>query len=232
MFDSQKIIFTFDQELPGVDESGIQEKIQGPSQYDGLEQYEVSVKLTGDPIDLSVLSILTDCSQPQNNSRIDLTRLHHVKQVLSVILHEHCSSHADFIFNRSFFSRPVATDRYGNWDLGLGKAVWPGFYSCLVLTKGKHQLLMNLDGKRFLQRFDRTFLSFFYVFVIVSHAVFIKGQPFLDFLCEVMLHSPSGKRRYLNYRNMGKADINDVLDIFTQNNNDDIEFLIKHCRSK
>jgi hypothetical protein len=67
--------------------------------------------------------------------------------MLSIVLHENCSSLADFIFARLFFSQPLPQDRYGSWDLGLGKAVWRGFYSCLVFTKGRHQLLMNLDGK-------------------------------------------------------------------------------------
>lgn len=42
---------------------------------------------------------------------------------------------------------PTTDGNYGNWDLGLGTALWRGFYSCLVFAKGEHKLLMNLDGK-------------------------------------------------------------------------------------
>lgn len=98
------------------------------------------------PIDLSVLRIIHEFYR-SNDGNISLDDLERIKQMLSVALHENCSSQADFIFNRSFFSQPLPQDRHNNWDLGLGNAIWRGFYSCLIFTKGTHQLLMNLDGK-------------------------------------------------------------------------------------
>ena len=147
VFDSQKIIFTFDQQLPHVDEKGIHKQIQGPNRYGRQEAYNVFVKQVGNPIDLRVLSVLEDFTQTQSDDNIHLNELQSIKQMLSIALHEHCSSNADFIYNRSFFSRSLVTDQYGSWDLGLGKAVWRGFYSCLVFGKGMYQMLMNLDGK-------------------------------------------------------------------------------------
>ena len=122
-------------------------KIRGPNRNNILGEYDVTVKKVGNPIDLACLGALKDFSQAQNDDNINIDELQSIKQMLSIALHEHCSSNADFIVNRSFFSRSVATDRYGSWDLGLGKAIWRGFYSCLVFGKGEYQLLMNLDGK-------------------------------------------------------------------------------------
>lgn len=147
VFDNQKIIFTFDQQIPVVDENGTNKTIYGPNRNGRQEAYEVYVKQVGRPIDLRFLSVLEDFYQAQSDDNIDLNELQSTKQMLSIALHENCSSNADFIFNRSFFSRSLATDRYGSWDLGLGKAVWRGFYSCLVFGKGMYQLMMNLDGK-------------------------------------------------------------------------------------
>jgi hypothetical protein len=123
------------------------EKITGPNRFDRLETYDVFIKQVGDPIDLSILRVLKDIFQTQSNDNIRSNELQRAKQMLSIVLHENCSSQADFIFNRLFFSRPLASDRYGSWDLGLGKAVWRGFYSCLIFANGAHQLLMNLDSK-------------------------------------------------------------------------------------
>lgn len=69
--------------------------------------------------------------------------------------------------------------------------------------------------------------------ILVSHAVFMKKQPFLDFLCEVMLHSPSGKRDYGRQRDVLKADGNDVLrylDTQSKNYQQEAQFLLKQCK--
>lgn len=80
-----------------------------------------------------------------NSSNYITENISNIKQILSIALHEHCSSQATSIYNRSFFA-PTLKEQYGEWDLGLGKALWRGFYSCLVFSKGRHQLLMNLDS--------------------------------------------------------------------------------------
>lgn len=107
----------------------------------------------GDRIDLSILGVLKDIFQTQTDDNIRVTDLPRAQQMLSIVLHENCSSQAEFIFKRSFFSRSLASDIYGSWDLGLGKAAWRGFYSCLVFANGVHQLLMNLDSKNQLKEF-------------------------------------------------------------------------------
>ena len=100
----------------------------------------------GTPVDLALIRNLDELFDPSSLTNERIEDLQEVKQVLSVALHEHCSSQASFVFTRSFFT--PSTDGHGcEWDLGLGKAVWRGFYSCLVFSKGKHQLLMNLDGE-------------------------------------------------------------------------------------
>ncbi|CAF4212234.1 unnamed protein product, partial [Rotaria sordida] len=147
----------------------------------------------------------------ENLSNYTPEDLQDIKQILSIALHEHCSSHAAFICNRSFFA-PTKDGEHGVWDLGLGKALWCGFYSCLVFAKGTHQLLMNLD---------------------VKHTVFLKKQPFLDFLCEIMSQRPWGKRKYGGQQNVQKADSNDVLKFLDINNptyKSEADFLLKHCK--
>jgi hypothetical protein len=67
--------------------------------------------------------------------------------------------------------------------------------------------------------------------------VFTKEQPFLDFLCEVMRHSPSGEWRYGHRRHIVKAELTDVLKFLDQNINGnyyagETAFLLKHCKSK
>jgi hypothetical protein len=47
--------------------------------------------------------------------------------------------------------------------------------------------------------------------VKVSHAIFMKKQPFLDFLCEVMLQSPCSKWRYGRNRDVQKIQMKDVM---------------------
>jgi len=126
---------------------GIVEHITGPNRAHRQEEYEICIKQVGNPVDLSLLRSLKEFSETKSDDNIELNDLQSVKQMLSVVLHEHCSSQAEFIFNRSFYSQPAVEDRFGNWDLGLGKAAWRGFYSCLIFSKGAHQLLMNLDGE-------------------------------------------------------------------------------------
>ncbi len=63
----------------------------------------------------------------------------------------------------------------------------------------------------------------------------MKKQPFLEFVCEIMLHSPCGKRKYARQRNMTKADGADVLEFLDINNRTyriEAEFLLKHCKRK
>jgi hypothetical protein len=119
----------------------------GPNQANRLEEYKMSVKQVADPLDLSLLRFLKEFYETKSDDNAKLNDPQNVKQIFSIVLYEHCSSQADFIFGRSFFSQPLSQDRYGSRDLGLGKAVWREFSSCLVFTKGRNQLLMNLDGK-------------------------------------------------------------------------------------
>jgi hypothetical protein len=119
--------------------------IMGPNRSNKPEPHTVIVKRAGTPVDLALIQNLNQLFDTRNVSNDRLEELQNIKQVLSIALHEHCSSHASFIYNRSFYS-PAVEGQLGEWDLGLGKAMWRGFYSCLVFAKGKHQLLINLDG--------------------------------------------------------------------------------------
>ena len=118
----------------------------GPNRSNQQEPHKVIVQRVGMPVDLSLIQNLNQRFDTANESNDRPEELLDMKQVLSIALHEHCSSHAEFIYNRSFFA-PAIEGQFGEWDLGLGKAMWRGFYSCLVFAKGTHQLLMNLDGK-------------------------------------------------------------------------------------
>jgi hypothetical protein len=118
----------------------------GPNRSNRQEPHKVIIQRVGQPVDLSLIRNLPELFDPTKISNDRLEDLQDIKQVLSIALHEHCSSHAEFIYNRSFFTPPIE-GQHGAWDLGLGKAMWRGFYSCLVFSKGTHQLLMNLDGK-------------------------------------------------------------------------------------
>jgi len=63
----------------------------------------------------------------------------------------------------------------------------------------------------------------------------MKKQPFLEFVCEVMLRSPSGKRTYGQQRNVVKAKGDDVLqflDIDSPDYQDEAAFLLKQCKGK
>lgn len=66
--------------------------------------------------------------------------------------------------------------------------------------------------------------------------MFVKEQPFLQFLCEVMQYSPTGKWLSSTRRNAGRLTVEDVLKFFDPNQNRDyyrreIEFLTEQCRS-
>jgi hypothetical protein len=63
----------------------------------------------------------------------------------------------------------------------------------------------------------------------------MKKQPFLEFVCEVMLHSPSGKKKYGRQRNMQKVEGNDVLQFLDASNRQyriEADFLLKNCKRK
>jgi hypothetical protein len=63
----------------------------------------------------------------------------------------------------------------------------------------------------------------------------LKKQPFLEFVCEVMLHSPSGKQKYGGRRNVQKVDGDDVLrflDAKSPTYQREADFLLKHCKRK
>ncbi|CAF0732947.1 unnamed protein product [Adineta steineri] len=211
VFDNQSRLLTFDEPLPDIFEDGVSEIVSGPNRSNKQEQHTVIVQRVGRPVDLSLLGNLDELFHPEALSNDNIQDLKEVRNVLSIVLHEHCSSHAAFIYDRSFFS-PTIAGQHGEWDLGSGKALWRGFYSCLVFAKGTHHLLMNLD---------------------VKHTVFMKKQPFIEFLCEIMLHSPSGKRKYGRQRNISKADGGDVLSFLDINNpayQHELDFLLKYCK--
>ncbi|CAF3728415.1 unnamed protein product [Rotaria sordida] len=211
VFDNQSTILVFDQPLPDIDENTAAEIIEGPGRSNRQEPHRVIVRKAGNPVDLALIQHTNQIFDRENLSNYTPEDLQDIKQILSIALHEHCSSHAAFICNRSFFA-PTKDGQHGEWDLGLGKALWRGFYSCLVFAKGTHQLLMNLD---------------------VKHTVFLKKQPFLEFLCEIMMHSPCGKRKYDGQRNVQKADGNDILKFLDINNStykSEADFLLKHCK--
>ncbi|CAF1302297.1 unnamed protein product [Adineta steineri] len=213
VFDNQKIILTYEESLPNIDEFGITEPIMGINRANRSEEYNISVKRVGNAIDLASLASFKEIYEPSTENNLNIDDLQNIRQVLSIALHEHCSSTADYIYNRTFFRNP-SPKTLGYWDLGLGKATWRGFYSCLLFTNGSQRLFMNLD---------------------VSHGIFQKKQSFLDFLRDVMLHSPCGKYHYRHNRNIKKANINDVLDFFDRNVNNayyagEIEYLLKNCK--
>jgi hypothetical protein len=208
----------------------------GPNRSNRQEPHKVIIQRVGNPVDLALIQNLNELFDTTNASNDKLEYLQSIKHVLSIVLHEHCSSYATFIYNRSFFTLANESS-HGVWDLGSGKAMWRGFYSCLVFAKGRNQLLMNLDGK-FQHKTKNSQLKGYSCslqYHIVKHTVFTKKQPFLDFLCEVMLHSPCGKRKYGRQRDVQKVDGNDVLrflDINTATYRGEVDFLLKQCKRK
>ncbi|UJR36677.1 hypothetical protein I4U23_029394 [Adineta vaga] len=236
VFDNQSTVLSFDQLLPEIDEN-VTHIIHHPSliltfihldtctnhqwsqSFQSPEPHKVIVQRVGSPVDLSLIANLNELFDPASLTNDRMEDLQQVKQVLSIALHEYCSSNAAFIYNRSFFASS-ADGRQSEWDLGLGKAMWRGFYSCLVFSKGKHQLLMNLDGE-----------------CLDDECIVEQDDSFVvcrcKFVCEVMLHSPSGKRKYGQQRNASKADGDDVLqylDVHNRNYRNDADFLLKHCK--
>ncbi|CAF1537908.1 unnamed protein product [Rotaria sp. Silwood1] len=214
VFDNHHIIFTMDQPLPNVDKIGITGKIMAPNRFNRQEEYQISIKRVGNSIDLRLLRSNNEFYDTENNSNNSLNDIQIIRQMLSIVLHENCSSNAAYIYNRSFFAEPILENKHGYWDLGLGKALWRGFYSCLVFTNGPNRLLMNLD---------------------VSHTVLMKEQSFIDYLCEVMLHSPLGKSHYKNKQKIQTAEIKDVVKFLDQNisgghYDGEIGFLLNHCK--
>ena len=147
VFDNDKIIFTYDQKLPF---DNIQEIVKGPNRQCRIVDYHISIKQVRSPIDLSLLRSVKQLyanNVNNDNNNIDLNALQSIRQILAIVIHEKCSSEADFIFSRSFFSQPSPADRYSGWDLGLGTAAWSGFYSCPVITNGSYSISINLDSK-------------------------------------------------------------------------------------
>jgi hypothetical protein len=65
----------------------------------------------------------------------------------------------------------------------------------------------------------------------------MKKQPFVDFLCEVMLHSPYGTWDYDRDHKVRKVEISDAVRYLDRNISGnyyegEIEFLLKHCERK
>jgi hypothetical protein len=73
--------------------------IMGPNRSNRQEAHKVIVQLVESPVDLSLIQNLTELFETANESNDRLEDLQKVKQVLSIALHEHCSSHASFIYN-------------------------------------------------------------------------------------------------------------------------------------
>ena len=111
--------------------------------FNRMENFKFIIKRVKNPVDFSLLRS-SDAFLKVNS---DISR---IKKVLSIVLHERCSSHADFIYNRSFYSQPTLENKYHHWNLGMGKALYRGFYSCPIFTNGTHKLLINLDGESLL----------------------------------------------------------------------------------
>jgi hypothetical protein len=69
----------------------------------------------------------------------------------------------------------------------------------------------------------------------VSHTVFLKKQPFFDFLCEIMRHSPCGNQQYSRQRNVQKVDGDDVLKFLDSRSPTyrvEAAYVLKHCKRK
>lgn len=69
----------------------------------------------------------------------------------------------------------------------------------------------------------------------MKSGVFLKKQPFLDFVREIMLQSPCGKRKYAHQRYLTMVSYEDVLEFLNTNNRayqSEAHFLLKHCSRK
>ncbi|CAF3860432.1 unnamed protein product, partial [Rotaria sp. Silwood1] len=122
VFDNEHMILTLDQLLPNIDETGIIETMSAPNRFGRQEEHEILIKLVGKPVDLSLLNFLDEFQQTGNNNYLNHDDLKRIKHILSVVLHEQCSSNATYICNRLFFAQPTLDNKYGDWDLGLGDA--------------------------------------------------------------------------------------------------------------
>ncbi|CAF3439875.1 unnamed protein product [Rotaria socialis] len=213
VFDNLSTILTFNQPLFDIDGTATVQEIKAPNRSNRLVTHKVIVRRAGEPIDLALIQNFDEILHTENRLNNTPQDLDIIKQILSIALHENCSFHATAIYDRLFFAQ-TTPEQHGEWDLGLGKALWRGFYSCLVFSKGAHHLLMNLD---------------------INHGVFMKKQPFLEFLCEIMLHSPCGKKRYGGrQRNVQKVhgdDVLEFLDIRNPTYQIEMNFLLKHCKN-
>lgn len=73
--------------------------------------------------------------------------------------------------------------------------------------------------------------------IIVNYSVFLKKQPFIDFLCEIMRQSPCGRWKYGNDTRITNVEIKDVVEFFDPVFNAEFhdkegEFLLKHCQGQ
>src|SRR4051794_17061408 len=93
---------------------GVQETVVGPSRSNRPEPHTVIVKRVGEPVNLALLQNLDQLFNTINESNDRLEDLQDIKQVLSIALHEHCSSHAAFMYNRSFYA-PIIEGQHGEW---------------------------------------------------------------------------------------------------------------------
>ena len=131
------------------------------------------------------------------------------------------------------------------WRVGFGKwegiVAWFLFLSCLwkrkiSITHEYWWLVWKLRSLSFTKIEYLNIACYFILFlVLVSHTIFLKKQPFVEFICEIMLYSPSGKREYGGRRNVSKISGDDALrylDTRSRTYQADADFLLKHCKSK
>ena len=76
-----------------------------------------------------------------------------------------------------------------------------------------------------------------FYFCIVNHGIFLRRQPFLDFVCEIMRCSPCGKYYQGQNRYQSKLSMKDVEQYLDPTNNaqfynGEIDFLVKQCKRK
>ncbi|CAF0788505.1 unnamed protein product [Adineta ricciae] len=214
IFDNQTTIFTYNQPLPNITNTETITILSAPNSAGRYEDYQCSIKQAGRPTDLDLLKSLKQFYVSNDTLEDTKNQLKYIQQIFSLVIHAYSSGDSGFIYNRTYFKEPTLSNGQHHWDLGLGKAVWRGFYSCLVFANGTHQLLMNLD---------------------VNHGIFQRRQKFLDFVCEVMHYSPCGRYYRTQNRHESKLSMENVEEYLDSKNNagfykDEIEFLLKHCK--
>ena len=108
----------------------------GPNRSNKQEPHTVTIQRVGLPVDLSLTQNLNTLFESANTSNIRLEELQDIKQVLSIALHEHCSSHAAFVYNRSFYS-PSNQGQHGEMGSWFRKSTvaWFLFMSCFFQRK-------------------------------------------------------------------------------------------------